>query len=52
MNTYYYYGSICTDKTDYLGFILIVNDTIFEPEVLGNHNINTGTTLLLKTIVN
>ena len=25
---------------------------ILEPEILGNHNINTGTTLLLKTIVN
>ena len=23
-----------------------------EPEILGNHNINTGTTLLSKTIVN
>ena len=26
--------------------------TILEPEILGNHNKNTGTTLLLKTIVN
>ena len=26
--------------------------TILEPKILGNHNINTGTTLLLKTIVN
>ena len=26
--------------------------SILEPEILGNHNINTGTTLLLKTIVN
>ena len=25
---------------------------ILEPEILGNHNINTGKTLLLKTIVN
>ena len=25
---------------------------ILEPEILGNHNINTGTTLLLKTIIN
>ena len=25
---------------------------ILEPEILGNHNINTGTTLLLLTIVN
>ena len=28
------------------------NITILEPEILGNHNINIGTTLLLKTIVN
>ena len=27
-------------------------NTILELENLGNHNINTGTTLLLKTIVN
>ena len=27
-------------------------NTILKPEILGNHNINTGTTLLLKTIVN
>ena len=26
--------------------------TIFEPEILGDHNINTGTALLLKTIAN
>ena len=26
--------------------------TIPAPEILGNRNINTGTTLLLKTIVN
>ena len=25
---------------------------ILEPEILGNHNINTGKILLLKTIVN
>ena len=31
---------------------LMINVTILEPEILGNHNINTGTTLLLKTIVN
>ena len=27
-------------------------NSILEPEILGNLNINTGTTLLLKTIVN
>ena len=27
-------------------------NTILEPEILGNHNINSGTILLLKTIVN
>ena len=26
--------------------------SILGPEILGNHNINTDTTLLLKTIVN
>ena len=25
---------------------------ILEPEILGNHNINTGASLLLKSIVN
>ena len=25
---------------------------ILEPEILGNYNINTGITLILKTIVN
>ena len=28
------------------------NCPILGPEILGNHNINTGTTLLLKTIAN
>ena len=31
---------------------IIANPTILEPEILGNHNKNTGATLLLKTIVN
>ena len=32
--------------------IHIAQYIILEPEILGNHNINNGTTLLLKTIVN
>ena len=31
---------------------LSISIPILEPEILGNHNINTGTTLLSKTIVN
>ena len=36
-------------------YVLVTNMkklSILEPEILGNHDINTGTTLLLKTIVN
>ena len=29
-----------------------MNLTILGPEILGNRNVNAGTTLLLKTIVN
>ena len=32
--------------------VLLVSTTILEPEILGNHNINTGTIPLLKAIVN
>ena len=32
--------------------IQISQRSIFEPEILGNHNINSGTALLLKTTVN
>ena len=32
--------------------IPILIRSILEPEILGNHNIHTGTALLLKTIVN
>ena len=53
------YGYICHDKEQ----ILCVHeeaeksinetvDNIVGPEILGNHNINTGTSLLFKTIVN
>ena len=35
-----------------VGVAQIFRFTILEPEILGNHNINSGTTLLLKTIVN
>ena len=32
--------------------VIMLQMTILGPEILGNLNINTGTTLLLKTIVN
>ena len=41
----------CTRGLLKIPFIFSI--TILEPEILGNHNINTDTTLLLiKTIVN
>ena len=35
-----------------LRVVVKFKSTTLTPEILGNHNINTGTTLLLKTIVN
>ena len=35
-----------------VGGRLSISIPILEPEILGNHNINTGTTRLSKTIVN
>ena len=46
--------SLTANVTHYLRYVyeIISPGIILEPEILGNHNINNGTTLLLKTIVN
>ena len=53
-----FHADVCSQVKHFkrtFSFIAIIwtqEKTILEPEILGNLNINTGITLLLKTIVN
>ena len=54
IGSYTYLNDLEPHYFNFLIFILFLFyfDIILELEILGSHNINTGTTLLLKTIVN